>query len=51
MRNLRVLLALMLVSLATWAVPQSGPAIGERLPAHHPQHITGPDAGTDTCPV
>lgn len=50
-RNLRVLLALALVSVATWAVPQSGPAIGDHLPAHHPQHITGPDAGTDTCPV
>jgi len=27
------------------------PAIGGNTPAYHPQHVTGPDAGTDTCPV
>ncbi len=51
MRNFRVLLMLAAVALASWALPKSGPAIGDRLPANHPQHVTGPDAGTDTCPV
>lgn len=30
---------------------ESGLAVGERTPAYNPQHVTGPDAGTDTCPV
>ncbi|MBN9415381.1 MAG: hypothetical protein J0I12_08060 [Candidatus Eremiobacteraeota bacterium] len=51
MRKFRVLLTLAVVAVASWAVPKSGPAIGDKLPAHHPQHVTGPDAGTDTCPV
>lgn len=51
MRKLRVLLTLAVITVASWAVPKSGPAIGDNLPAHHPQHVTGPDAGTDTCPV
>lgn len=29
----------------------SGLKPGEMTPAHHPQHITGPDAGTTICPV
>ena len=45
-------LVLMLTVLPCLAAgPDSGLAIGEHAPAHHPAHITGPDAGTDTCPV
>jgi hypothetical protein len=51
MQLLRTLILLLLVTVAGFAQPQSGPAIGDRLPAFHPQHVTGPDAGTDTCPV
>jgi len=29
----------------------SGLSVGEMAPAHNPRHITGPDAGTDVCPV
>ena len=29
----------------------SGPAVGANLPAFEPTHVTGPDAGTETCPV
>lgn len=42
----------MLLVAATLAEPvSSGLKVGERTPAHHPFHVTGPDAGTDTCPV
>lgn len=51
MQLLRTLTLLLLVSVALYAQPASGPAIGDGLPAFHPQHVTGPDAGTDTCPV
>lgn len=50
MRILRALPLLLLLTLGVQS-QSSGPAIGAHLPAHHPQHITGPDAGTDTCPV
>jgi len=29
----------------------SGLDLGQTLPAFHPIHVTGPDKGTDTCPV
>lgn len=50
MRN-AVLGALTLLAGASWAELASGLAVGANTPAHHPQHVTGPDAGTDTCPV
>ncbi|MCW5935794.1 MAG: hypothetical protein KIT11_00615 [Fimbriimonadaceae bacterium] len=28
----------------------SGPEIGETVTPFHPQHVTGPDGGTDNCP-
>ncbi len=31
--------------------PLSGLPIGARTEAHHPNHVSGPDKGTDTCPV
>lgn len=31
--------------------PKSGLAIGEMVSAFEPTHVTGPDAGTSTCPV
>lgn len=48
-KNLFILLCLL--TLPALADIQSGLAVGEHAPAHHPQHITGPDAGTDVCPV
>lgn len=45
---------LLLLLLAVWAQAEpvtSGLKVGQRAPAHHPFHVTGPDAGTDTCPV
>lgn len=47
---MRILLMFLLLCLGA-AAENSGPPVGTRLPAHHPQHITGPDAGTDVCPV
>ena len=45
-----LLLLMLLVSTACLA-KVSGLEVGETTPAHRPQHITGPDANTDTCPV
>ncbi|MDK3158862.1 hypothetical protein QPK87_20100 [Kamptonema cortianum] len=30
--------------------PESGLKVGESVTPFHPQHIAGPDKGTDTCP-
>lgn len=30
---------------------QSGPSIGENLPAFDPRHVAGPDKGTKACPM
>lgn len=30
---------------------QSGLELGKTLPAFNPIHVTGPDKGTNTCPV
>jgi hypothetical protein len=30
--------------------PESGLNVGDRTPAFHPQHVSGPAKGTDTCP-
>ncbi len=30
--------------------PESGLKVGDRVPAFHPQHVSGPLKGTDTCP-
>ncbi|CAN0379134.1 unnamed protein product [Phaeothamnion confervicola] len=45
-----LLLLLVLMTGAAFA-DASGLNVGDKTPAHHPQHVTGPDAGTDTCPV
>lgn len=51
MRILRLFL-LLLCALPAWAAPlQSGPEVGGNTPPFHPTHVTGPDAGTDVCPV
>lgn len=53
----RILLAvvapLMLVVLgyAAGTAPKSGLGVGEMVTAFEPTHVTGPDAGTQTCPV
>lgn len=36
---------------AAWAGSKSGPQPGEGVNAFEPTHVTGPDAGTQTCPV
>jgi protocatechuate 3,4-dioxygenase beta subunit len=54
-----VLGAVALVALAAALTPvnaepaglKSGVEKGASLPAYHPQHVTGPDKGTATCPV
>jgi hypothetical protein len=46
-----ILFLLLLTFSPISAEVNSGLVVGERAPAHHPTHITGPDAGTDICPV
>jgi protocatechuate 3,4-dioxygenase beta subunit len=38
-------------TLLTWSGISSGPNKGDTLSAFEPSHVTGQDAGTDTCPV
>ncbi|MFQ3667580.1 MAG: hypothetical protein SNJ74_06645 [Fimbriimonadaceae bacterium] len=35
---------------AAFAQPASGLDVGEQISSFHPQHVTGPFKGTDTCP-
>ena len=42
---------LVLLLSAAGAANTSGLEVGQVTPAHHPQHITGPDINTDVCPV
>ena len=42
---------ILLALYATGGTLNSGLKIGELVPAYEPHHATGPDAGTDTCPV
>lgn len=53
--TVKTYLALLLLLFTSFALAepalQSGLAPGDRAPAHNPNHITGPDAGTTTCPV
>lgn len=57
MRYLHVLLLLLAVAVgcagkpATGPKPLSGLPLGARTEAHHPTHVSGPDKGTDVCPV
>jgi hypothetical protein len=51
MKRIFACAALVASMLPALARPNSGLAIGDKTPAHNPQHITGPDAGTHTCPV
>ena len=37
--------------LAGGVGPESGLAVGDRVPAYEPHHILGPDKDSDTCPV
>lgn len=39
--------AVLMCAKLGWAQPP----VGGNTPPYHPQHVTGPDAGTDTCPV
>ena len=45
-----LLVLLVLLAGAAFA-DTSGLAVGDKTPAHYPHHVTGPDAGTDICPV
>jgi protocatechuate 3,4-dioxygenase, beta subunit len=49
MIRLAMLIAAPLVAFALRA--DSGLAVGDPCPAFEPTHVTGPDAGTATCPV
>ena len=44
---------LVLAAVAGWAAigVNSGLAVGEAVSAFEPTHVTGPDKGTNTCPV
>jgi hypothetical protein len=44
------LLALLMLGATIPSAPESGLAIGDRVPAFHPKHVTGPDKGTEECP-
>lgn len=48
---LGALVALPLVALAAGGAPKSGLKTGEMVSAFEPSHVSGPDAGTKTCPV
>ncbi len=39
-----------ILALPALANVSSGPAVGEKITPFHPTHVTGPDAGTTTCP-
>lgn len=43
-------LAAMAVPVFALAPATSGLAVGESVTPFHPMHVSGPDAGTDTCP-
>lgn len=45
------IVGLLVVGLGLISGANSGPKIGEFVNAFEPHHISGPDAGTDTCPV
>jgi len=44
-------LALALPLVASAHGTKSGPGVGDMVSAFEPTHVTGPDAGTNTCPV
>lgn len=54
MKTLRNLLALTVLVCSSFAVTnqgvESGLAVGAGTPAFHPQHVAGPDKGTNACP-
>ena len=50
-RLLAVALVAVLGGIAWAEDVDSGKAVGENLPAYNPQHLAGPDRGTNTCPV
>jgi len=43
--------AIVAATTALFGGPKSGPEVGAMVFAFEPTHVTGPDAGTDTCPV
>ena len=47
----KLFLLLLLLCAPALAQTDSGLAIGGKTPPYHPKHITGPDAGSDVCPV
>ena len=49
--SLGALVALPLLALAAGGALKSGLQTGEMVSAFEPSHVTGPDAGTKTCPV
>ena len=54
MKTKPTLLALALTvpaAIVAFGGMKSGPQAGQFLRAFEPTHVTGPDAGTDTCPV
>lgn len=50
MRKVLILLMLLVVAGSAQTLT-SGLQKGENTPPHHPNHVTGPDAGSDVCPV
>lgn len=46
-----ILTVLLFATVASADSITSGLDVGDNTPAHNPQHITGPDAGSTVCPV
>ena len=46
-----LILAVPFLATATSSRPKSGLPVGQAVSAFTPTHVTGPDAGTNTCPV
>ena len=47
----KLFLLLLLLAAPALAQVDSGLDVGVTAPPYHPTHVTGPDAGSDVCPV
>jgi hypothetical protein len=47
---LKLILTAAIAASAFVGGPNSGLNVGEMVTPFHPQHVTGPHKGTDTCP-
>lgn len=47
---IKTLLAAIVAASALSLAPESGLKVGDNVSPFHPQHVTGPNKGTDACP-